>query len=197
MHAKNPWLLSSAAALAVLAVAAPVSTEASARPQMHVRIAAARRLAAVRHLEAVRLLEGIASKQRETWRFEGLMGKPRTPASTLAWRTSSLSYRRWAYSLWSRRAIRVRRQALHPPHLSAWLCIHRYEGSWRDDGAPYYGGLQMDLGFQSTYGPVLLRKKGTANNWTPLEQMWVAERAYSSGRGFYPWPNTARWCGLI
>jgi hypothetical protein len=27
--------------------------------------------------------------------------------------------------------------------------------------------------------------------------MWVAERAYRSGRGFYPWPNTARACGLI
>jgi hypothetical protein len=25
----------------------------------------------------------------------------------------------------------------------------------------------------------------------------VAERAYRSGRGFYPWPNTARACGLI
>ena len=38
--------------------------------------------------------------------------------------------------------------------------------------------------------------EGTANNWTPMEQMWVAERAYSSGRGFGPWPNTARMCGL-
>jgi hypothetical protein len=25
----------------------------------------------------------------------------------------------------------------------------------------------------------------------------VAERAYRSGRGFYPWPNSARACGLI
>jgi hypothetical protein len=197
MQAKNPWLLSSAAALAILAVATSVSTSASARPQVHVRIAPARRLAAVRHLESVRLLDGISNKQRETWKFERLMGKPRTPASTLARRTPSLSYRRWAYSLWSRRATRVRHEALHPPHLNAWLCIHRYEGSWTDDGAPYYGGLQMDLGFQSTYGSALLHRKGTANNWTPLEQMWVAERAYSSGRGFYPWPNTARWCGLI
>jgi len=32
---------------------------------------------------------------------------------------------------------------------------------------------------------------------SPLEQMWVAERAYRNGRGFYPWPNTARYCGLI
>ena len=34
-----------------------------------------------------------------------------------------------------------------------------------------------------------------ADHWTPIEQMWVAERAYRSGRGFYPWPNTARYCG--
>jgi hypothetical protein len=55
----------------------------------------------------------------------------------------------------------------------------------------------MDLSFQRTYGADLLRKKGTANRWTPLEQIWVAERAYRSGRGFHPWPNTARACGLI
>jgi hypothetical protein len=55
----------------------------------------------------------------------------------------------------------------------------------------------MDLAFQSAYGPRLLRHKGTANHWTPYEQMWVAERALRDGRGFYPWPLTARRCGLI
>jgi hypothetical protein len=84
-----------------------------------------------------------------------------------------------------------------PPHYSAWLCIHRYEGSWTDSGAPYYGGLQMDWGFMATYAPRLLRAKGTADHWTPLEQMWAAERAHASGRGFSPWPNTARYCGLL
>ena len=77
------------------------------------------------------------------------------------------------------------------------MCIHRYEGSWRDDGGPYYGGLQMDIGFQQHYGRVLLAAKGTADHWTPIEQMWVAEKAYRAGRGFYPWPNTARYCGLM
>lgn len=91
---------------------------------------------------------------------------------------------------------RQRRSAL-PPHYREWLCIHGYEGSWTDDGSPYYGGLQMDISFQASYGGGLLKTKGTANNWTPLEQMWAAERAYRSGRGFYPWPNTARYCGLI
>ena len=55
----------------------------------------------------------------------------------------------------------------------------------------------MDLSFQRQYGFVLLRTKGTADHWTPLEQIWVAERAHRSGRGFTPWPNTARSCGLF
>jgi hypothetical protein len=54
----------------------------------------------------------------------------------------------------------------------------------------------MDVEFQRTYGLDLLRAKGTAEHWTPLEQMWVAEHAYRT-RGFWPWPNTARYCGLL
>ena len=55
----------------------------------------------------------------------------------------------------------------------------------------------MDLSFQRRYGAYLLRRKGTADKWSPIEQMWVAERAHRSGRGFYPWPRTARYCGLL
>lgn len=98
-----------------------------------------------------------------------------------------------------RRATVRRLRAKHeetPPHLSAWLCIHRYEGSWTDPGAPYYGGLQMDWSFMSNYGGGLLASKGTADHWTPLEQMWVAERGLAV-QGFGAWPNTARMCGLL
>ena len=81
---------------------------------------------------------------------------------------------------------------------NAFLCIHRGEGAWTSNtGNGYYGGLQMDYGFMSTYGGRLLAAKGTADRWTPAEQIAVAIRAYSSGRGFYPWPTTARNCGLI
>lgn len=83
-----------------------------------------------------------------------------------------------------------------PPHYTAWLCIHSYEGSWTDSGAPYWGGLQMDYSFMEAYGADLLRAEGTADHWSPLEQMWVAEKAWKS-RGFWPWPNTARYCGLL
>jgi hypothetical protein len=110
---------------------------------------------------------------------------------------SLLRYRRWLRDAWRIRAERARYRAHHPPHLGEWRCIHRWEGSWTDPNSPYYGGLQMDLSFQRAYGAGLLRRKGTANHWAPYEQMWVAERAVKAGRGFYPWPNTARRCGLI
>jgi hypothetical protein len=103
-----------------------------------------------------------------------------------------------AHMVWRKRAVATRKRFLQgPAHRTAWLCIHRFEGAWTDSGSPYYGGLQMDISFQASYGGILLAAKGTADNWSPLEQMWVAERAYRSGRGFYPWPNTARACGLI
>ena len=96
---------------------------------------------------------------------------------------------------WRHVARRTWLRATHPPGLRGWLCIHAYEGSWADSGSPYWGGLQMDLSFQQTYGGWLLRHKGTADHWSPLEQIWVAVRA-ARVRGFSPWPNTARYCGL-
>jgi len=81
---------------------------------------------------------------------------------------------------------------------SAFSCIHRYEGAWDSNtGNGYYGGLQMDRRFQSLYGPDFVARWGTADNWPAWAQLQVALRAYRAGRGFYPWPNTARACGLI
>jgi hypothetical protein len=93
-------------------------------------------------------------------------------------------------------ALRTPPAPARPPHYAEWMCIHRYEGAWNDPNPPYWGGLQMDLAFMEAYGSNLLRTKGTADHWTPLEQMWVAENAWQS-RGFWPWPTTARYCGLI
>ena len=143
------------------------------------------------------LLRKIVHHQQATWRWQRLMGKSPTKASRSAHASRMKAYRKWVLRLWKRRHHAARRTALNPPHAYAWRCIHRYEGSWTDAGAPYYGGLQMDYGFMRRYGGDLLARKGPANNWTPLEQMWVAERAFQAGRGFYPWPNTARMCGLI
>jgi hypothetical protein len=138
------------------------------------------------------LVKRIRQYRTTTVHLQSMMGKPTTLR-----RVGRVSLRK-AHTIWRRRAVRTRKRFLQgPAHKSAWLCIHRYEGAWSDGGSPYYGGLQMDISFQASYGSRLLATKGTADNWTPLEQMWVAERAYRSGRGFYPWPNTARYCGLI
>lgn len=168
----------------VLAVARPVE-DAPAAPSL-----------------AQRTIAQVDSFRTTTWQLQKLMGKQRTPTLFSERRTSDQNYREWVRDLWKRRAAAARRQAQNPPHRGQWMCIHRYERDPRQGwsthtGNGYYGGLQMDITFQRTYGPELLRRKGTANNWTPYEQMWVAERAYKSGRGFYPWPNTARYCGLI
>ena len=107
--------------------------------------------------------------------------------------------------LWQRRLAQATLQVLRYGHRplpaglsSAFLCIHHYEGAWdANTGNGYYGGLQMDRRFQSLYGSDFLARWGTADNWPAWAQLQVAVRAYRSGRGFYPWPNTARVCGLL
>ena len=109
--------------------------------------------------------------------------------------------------LWQRRsALAAVAVAEHGDRLTAipaslaasFMCIHHYEGAWNaNTGNGYYGGLQMDLTFQGNYGADFLRRWGTADTWPVWAQLQAAVRAYQSGRGFYPWPNTARACGLI
>jgi hypothetical protein len=109
--------------------------------------------------------------------------------------------------LWQARsalaAVAVAEHRLDGLAIPAWLndsflCIHLYEGAWNaNTGNGYYGGLQMDLTFQSRYGADFLHRWGTADKWPVWAQLQAAARAYQSGRGFYPWPNTARACGLI
>jgi hypothetical protein len=124
-----------------------------------------------------------------TWRWQMVMGRRRSHIA------APLDSRR-ALRYWRFQARAIRRLAARPPHRRGWLCIHHYEASWHDSGDPYWGGLQMDRGFMRAYAPRLLLRRGWANRWTPLEQMWVAEHAHR-GRGFTPWPNTARYCGLF
>jgi hypothetical protein len=157
-------------------------TEVTARPESDAR--------------AQLVLRQIRFWRGETWRWQRLMRVPRT-ASHGHERWAKDEYRTWIRDLWRTRAGRAYRRAANPPHERQWRCIQRYEGAWDDPNAPYWGGLQMDLSFQRMYGSDLLRRKGTADRWTPVEQMWVAERALRAGRGFHPWPNTARFCGLI
>lgn len=179
-----------ACAIALLGLARPPEAPAGQRDQTTRATAAA---VAIRQIERYR---------KETWRWQRLMRRTRTATSSTARTTSDPAYRAWVLQLWKQRATRARRLAQNPPRRAAWLCIYRHERhprmGWRTrTGNGFYGGLQMDLAFQREYAPELLRRKGTADRWTPIEQIWVAERAYRSGRGFSPWPNTARSCGLI
>jgi Transglycosylase-like domain len=185
---RNPFVR-----LLVLVGALAIALGAAAQTEPHAATSTAARLAQ---------LDAIVDYRKETWRWQTLMGKPRTPTFFTERRSKDGAYLRWLRKLWQQRAAKAKRLAMNPPHREEWLCIHRYErhpaqGWATRTGNGYYGGLQMDLSFQRTYGADLLRKKGTANRWTAAEQMWVAERAHKSGRGFYPWPNTARHCGLI
>jgi hypothetical protein len=66
----------------------------------------------------------------------------------------------------------------------------------------------MDASFMETYGYKYVRvfgKKvklsfvdlwGTADHWPMRAQLHAGRNAYKS-RGWWPWPNTARSCGLL
>jgi hypothetical protein len=187
--AKERWLLlllaavalGAGAARAAVAVSAPAVLVTSAKP------ANAAKPANRRHARVDRRL--LVRYVRMTRRRQAVMGLHRaTPPvrPTLA-----------AFRAWRRLARQTYRAYVSPPHKRGWLCIHRYEATWGDSGDPYWGGLQMDRGFMEFYAPKHLLRRGWADRWSPLEQMWVAERAYRLGRGFSAWPNTARLCGLI
>lgn len=127
--------------------------------------------------------------------------------------TFRFQYPAWAYprarvkgalNVWAKRhqaAHRLRRTC----HTSLWLCIHANEGSWTDPNPPYFGGLQMgywfmgEYGDADTYGRNIYAQEGTADHWSPGEQMGVAQAAYrESGYSrawlFGQWPNTAPPC---
>lgn len=126
------------------------------------------------------------------WQFQTLMRVTKTLSLPLQGTLAELQ-------AWRSRASAARLRAGHPPHYDQWMCIHSHEAAWtsHDSGHNgHYGGLQMSFDFMRGYGPELYSARGTADHWTPVEQMWVAERAWQT-RGFRPWPTTARMCGLL
>ncbi|MBV8065235.1 MAG: hypothetical protein JOY73_06910 [Actinobacteria bacterium] len=155
------------------------------------KAAVARRAAALRYLD-----RQLQAAERQTWYWERLTGTPRTQTAgrtlaSIAVRDLSRTVKRW-----KRRELAAHEKAQHPPHMADWMCIHHWEGAWNDRGGLYWGGLQMSISFQERYGGWIYKRRGTADHWTPLEQIWTAENALKT-RGFWPWPNTARMCGLI
>lgn len=80
-------------------------------------------------------------------------------------------------------------------YTSGAKCVHEHEGAWTSNtGNGYYGGFQADLSFAASYGSEYYPP--TPDQWTPLQQIHMAYRGWLA-RGWYPWPNTARMCGLL
>jgi hypothetical protein len=116
---------------------------------------------------------------------------------------------------WANRAVQARRdanargrtirrlqraQARESAHFFDWMqaaaCVISKEGTWTTNtGNGYYGALQADLSFQRAYGWEHYRRWGTANQWPWWAQLEMGYRGWLF-RGWGPWPNTARACGL-
>jgi len=161
-------------------LAVPIPKAPRLRSRLSTRVAYARRVA----LNLRRIYPGTVTR-----RFASARAKSGTA-------TLELWQRRLAAA--TVQVLRFGRPSIPSALNTAFLCIHHYEGGWSSNtGNGYYGGLQMDIGFQRSYGSDYLTRWGTADNWPAWAQLQVAARAYRSGRGFYPWPNTARACGLM
>lgn len=171
---------------ALAAIEQKLAIDLPAPPSLHARLARrvsySRRLALrLRKIYPGRVTRTFASAHGGSGRETLQLWQERSAASALAV------------------ALHAHRTAQLPDFLTqAFLCIHRYEGAWTaNTGNGYYGGLQMDRAFQSLYGGAFVRRWGTADNWPVWAQLQAAARAYGSGRGFAPWPRTARACGLL
>ena len=179
----------------VLLIAVVIACGAKAEQSSTSRVERGQRQAAI-----VWLRHTIDHNRQETWRWQKSMLASPTRASFTEHRTRSVSYLRWLARRWQARArtARIHYHAWFRALYAKWECVHRGEGAWTSNtGNGYYGGLQMDLSFQRSYGSEFLRQYGTADRWPVRAQLIAAERAYKSGRGFNPWPNTARACGLL
>lgn len=162
----------------------------------------------------------IDQRRNAAWSWQDLSLSSRTRSSYRDKWSNGVPDLNRLLRIWSKRQRTYQIRAMNPPHLELWLCIqsgirggkwdwlvHRSggkrigkgEASWSDDGSPYWGGLQMGEWFHETYGGDLYSRLGTANNWRPIQQIWVAERAfklegYSIRWVLGQWPRTSPPC---
>jgi len=98
-----------------------------------------------------------------------------------------------AFVVWMVFALRAKAGRFPAWWLHAALCVHSHEGSWRDPGFPYFGGMQFDLPtWYANGGGRFARYPHWA---TPHQQLVVAYTTWRR-RGWNPWPNTSVMCGL-
>jgi Transglycosylase-like domain len=195
-----------AVGLAVVALVSTAATATSALPTTSTKSEAAGVKPAsgvVRHCRSSR--EAVPFYRQNTWEVQARYLTDLADRTPIV-RGRSCHWARYAADEWVARfknALRGHTRHLQELRSEAhrlyekWRCIHEHEGAWNaNTGNGYYGGLQMDMGFQRAYGPEHMDRWGTADHWPVWAQLQAAERAYAS-RGFGPWPNTARMCGLL
>lgn len=129
-------------------------------------------------------------KDRQTIAFFKTHPKlARTPAGQIA--LLRIEVRRLGETV---RSLQASRRISNHPLYDAFMCIHGHEGAWdANTGNGYRGGLQFGWNEWKTYGS---KYAPTADAATPADQI-RAGIAYWEDSGFHPWPNTARYCGLL
>jgi hypothetical protein len=108
-------------------------------------------------------------------------------------------------TMWRARADAARRLASRCELSAAWAwhygsaasCVRSKEGGLTsvNPAGPYYGWYQADADYQAAYGPEFYRQWGPGI-WHATAQVLTAYRGWRA-RGWNPWPNTARECGLL
>ena len=141
------------------------------------------------------LVSQTRAHRRETWRWQRLMAKPRTPARR-GELDPSHEYRRWVHRLWKRRS-RCRPSARSPSSALSRVDVHPpLRGRLATDRRAVLRGAADEPGVPAHVRAGAARTQGDRQ---PLD----ADRADLGGRarvpplGYQPWPNTARMCGLL
>lgn len=134
---------------------------------------------------------------RESWaRWHRQTGAPVfAPHSRPRW----CSHARRLAKHWRHRSrdARARFERWYDRTYAKWECVHVREARWHSNtGNGYYGGLQFDATFERAYGRRFVVRWGHAHLWPVWAQLVTAERGWRH-RGWWPWPNTARACGLL
>lgn len=150
------------------------------------------------------VVKSIYHERGVTRAYERRMGHNPSKSVFNASKVHSCAYAKWVRDFWkwmhNRRTSeyqhwKKQREISSPSWLvSAFMCIHHYEGAWNSNtGNGYYGGLQFGWSEWQRFGG---RYASRADLATPAQQI-AAGIAYYNVSGFSPWPNTAAACGLL
>ena len=148
----------------------------------------------------LKTIKGIRYLKGETWDYQWRLEQDFKAGVKLSTKYGC-GYLKKIHKLWYRRMVAVRLEygKWFTRTYAKWECIHLHEAAWDGDNNPTYdGGLQMDDGFQDTYGSEFVKLWGDASHWPIWAQLRAAERAFFgyagyAARYFGPWP-TRQYC---